>query len=165
VGKRENSNKKENVWDILRPTICEPFNGSLMVVVSGKVIVKTDRGFRSLETSHPPIKYIPPDEINLDALLCNKRATLCEWKGKASYFNFKVSNRNITDIAWTYTYPTPRFRKIKNYLSFYASKVDARYVNGETVFAQNGDFYGGWIKKAWPCHLKEEKDRLISNTK
>ena len=53
----------------------------------------------------------------------------------------------VADIAWTYTDPTPTFRKIKNYLSFYASKVDACYVNGEKVMAQDGDFYGGWITK------------------
>ena len=58
-------NKKENVWDFPRPAICEPFNGSLKVVVSGRVIAKTDRGFRSLETSHPPSYYIPPDDIEM----------------------------------------------------------------------------------------------------
>ena len=111
------------------------------------MIAKTDRGFRSLETSHPPSYYIPPDDIKMDVLLYNQRVTLCEWKGKASYFNFEGGDRSITDIAWIYTDPTPTFRKIKNYLSFYASKVDACYVNSEKVLAQDGDFYGGWITK------------------
>lgn len=111
------------------------------------MIAKTDRGFRSLETSHPPSYYMPPDDIKMDVLLYNQRVTLCEWKGKASYFNFEGGDRSITDIAWTYTDPTPTFRKIKNYLSFYASKVDACYVNSEKVLAQDGDFYGGWITK------------------
>ena len=77
-------NKKESVWDFPRPAICEPFNGSLKVVVSGKVIAKTDKGFRSLETSHPPSYYIPPDDIDMADLLYNQRVTLCEWKGTAS---------------------------------------------------------------------------------
>ena len=92
-------NKKENVWDFPRPAICEPFNGSLKVVVSGRMIAKTDRGFRSLETSHPPSYYIPPDDIKMDVQLYNQRVTLCEWKGKASYFNFEGGDRSITDIA------------------------------------------------------------------
>ena len=83
----------------------------------------------------------------MDVQLYNQRVTLCEWKGKASYFNFEGRDRSITDIAQTYTDPTPTFRKIKNYLSFYASKVDACYVNSEKVLAQDGDFYGGWITK------------------
>ena len=58
-------------------------------MVSGKVIAKTDRGVRSLETSHPPSYYIPPDDIKMDVLLYNQRVTRCEWKGKASYFNFE----------------------------------------------------------------------------
>ena len=114
-------NKKENVWDFPRPAIFMPFNGSLKVVVSGKVIAKTDKGFRSLETSHPPSYYIPPDDIEMADLIYNHRVTLCEWKGTASYFNFELGDRSIADIAWTYTDPTPTFRKIKNYLSFYAS--------------------------------------------
>ena len=112
-------------------------------MLSGKVIAKTDRGFRSLETSHPPSYYIPPDDIKMDALLYNQRVTLCEWKGKASYFNFEADDCYITDIAWTYTDPTPTFRKIKDYLSFCASKVDDCYLNGEEVLGQDGDFYGG----------------------
>ena len=79
-------NKKENVWDFPRPAICEPFNGSLKVVVSGKVIAKTDKGFRSLETFHPPSYYIPPDDIKMDVLLYNQRVTLCEWKRKGFVF-------------------------------------------------------------------------------
>ena len=83
----------------------------------------------------------------MDVLLYNQRVTLCEWKGKASYFNFEGGDRSITDIAQTYTDPTPTFRKMKNYLSFYASKVDACYVNSEKVLAQDGDFNGGRITK------------------
>ena len=64
-------NKKENVWDFRRPAICKTFNGSLKVEVSSKVIAKADKGFRSLETSHPPSYYIPPDDIDMADLLYN----------------------------------------------------------------------------------------------
>ena len=66
---------------------------------------------------------------------------------KGFVFYFEADNGYITDIAWTYTDPTPTFRKIKNYLSFYASKVDDCYFNSEEVLGQDGDFYGGWITK------------------
>ena len=46
--------EQENVWDFPRPAICEVFAGSLEVEVSGHVLAKTENGFRSLETSHPP---------------------------------------------------------------------------------------------------------------
>ena len=64
----------------------------------------------------------------MDDLLYNQLVTLCEGKGKASCFNFEGGDSSITDIAWTYTDPTLTLREIKNYLSFYASKVDACYV-------------------------------------
>ncbi len=137
--------EQENVWDFPRPAICEVFAGSLEVEVSGHVLAKTGNGFRSLETSHPPSYYIPPKDISMEFLSTNQRVTLCEWKGQASYFDLKLGDKIITDVAWTYTNPTPDFKKIKGYLSFYASKVDTCYVNGEKVLAQEGGCYGGWI--------------------
>jgi hypothetical protein len=32
-----------------------------------------------------------------------------------------------------------------NHIAFYPGKMDARFVNGEQVQAQEDDFYGGWI--------------------
>jgi len=137
--------EQENVWDFPRPAICEVFAGNLEVEVLDHVLAKTGNGFRSLETSHPPSYYIPPKDISMEFLSTNQRVTLCEWKGRASYFDLKLGDKIITDVAWTYTNPTPAFKKIKGCLSFYASKVDTCYVNGEKVLAQEGDFYGGWI--------------------
>ena len=82
--------EQENVWDFPRPAICEVFAGSLEVEVSGHVLAKTENGFRSLETSHPPSYYIPPTDISMDLLSSNQHVTLCEWKGQASYFDLKI---------------------------------------------------------------------------
>ena len=75
----------------------------------------------------------------------NERSTFCEWKGRASYFNYAASQIVIPNIGWCYTNPTTNFSSITGYISFYASKADACYVNGERVQHQEGDFYGGWI--------------------
>ena len=66
---------------------------------------------------------------------------MCEWKGKASYYDL-VGNANA---AWKYEKPTPTFEPIKDHVSFYASKFDECWVNSERVKPQAGDFYGGWI--------------------
>jgi hypothetical protein len=34
---------------------------------------------------------------------------------------------------------------LKDFLAFYASRVDECFVDGERVVPQPGDFYGGWI--------------------
>jgi len=58
----------ENVWDYPRPAICEPFSGNLRIVHGGRVLAETTRGFRTLETSHPPTYYFPPDAVDLSQL-------------------------------------------------------------------------------------------------
>lgn len=45
---------------------------------------------------------------------------------------------------WSYDNPTPRFKDIAGYLSFYEGPWEC-YVDGERVEAQPGDFYGGWL--------------------
>ena len=34
---------------------------------------------------------------------------------------------------------------LRDDLAFYASRVDACFVDGEQVVPQPGDFYGGWV--------------------
>ena len=69
--------------------------------------------------------------------------SMCEWKGRASYYNLPGDKKSYA--AWTYEKPTPHFEKIKDYVSFYASKFDECYVNDEKVTPEAGDYYGGWI--------------------
>jgi hypothetical protein len=70
---------------------------------------------------------------------------MCEWKGSASYVDLRVGDRVVRDVAWFYPRPTTAFAPIRDALAFYASRVEACYVGGERVQAQEGDFYGGWI--------------------
>lgn len=74
----------------------------------------------------------------------NNRHTFCEWKGSASYFDFKAPSGGdiIKSRIWTYESPTERFKPIKDYLSFYAGPWKC-FVDGEEVKPQPGDFYGG----------------------
>ncbi len=138
---------EESVWDYPRPAICQVFAGSLKIIMQGEILAQTTRGFRTLETSHPPGYYIHPDDIDMARLLRNDRLTHCEWKGKAIYYDYRDENRLIENIAWAYPAPTAGFADIKDCLSFYASKCDACFVNDEQVQAQDGDFYGGWITR------------------
>ena len=52
---------QESVWDYPRPTKLERTNKHLKIVYGGEIIAETNRAFRVLETSHPPVYYFPPD--------------------------------------------------------------------------------------------------------
>jgi uncharacterized protein (DUF427 family) len=136
---------QESVWDYPRPPRVEETSKHIQVVLNGVVIADTHRAKRLLETSHPPVYYIPPEDVRMEYFTPTSHTTFCEWKGTASYYTIKVGNKTVVNGAWYYQQPTKGYESIANYLAFYPSRVDACYIDGERVQAQEGDFYGGWI--------------------
>ncbi|KAL3138411.1 hypothetical protein ABBQ32_006206 [Trebouxia sp. C0010 RCD-2024] len=132
---------QESVWDYPRPPRLEPVPERITVELGGKVIADTTGAYRVLETSHPPTYYLPPKDVDMEQLKPSSGSSYCEWKGSASYYDAPGKPK----IAWYYAKPSSSFTQIANYLCFYPSKVDKATVGGETVKAQPGDFYGGWI--------------------
>lgn len=138
---------QESVWDYPRPPRLEDTNHHIQVVLNGVTLADTHRAKRVLETSHPPVYYIPPEDVCMEYLTQSSRSSFCEWKGRAGYYTITVGDRCEPDSAWFYANPTPTFAGIQNYIAFYPSRMDACIVNGEPVTPQPGDFYGGWITK------------------
>ncbi len=75
---------QESVWDYPRPPRLEDSNKHIQVICNGVVIAETQRAKRILETSHPPVYYIPPEDVKLQYFKPTSRSTFCEWKGGAS---------------------------------------------------------------------------------
>ncbi len=73
------------------------------------------------------------------------RGTVCEWKGSATCFDLVVGDRVSRRAAWTYEQPLPGYEALAGRIAFYAGRVDAATVDGETVRPQPGGFYGGWV--------------------
>jgi uncharacterized protein (DUF427 family) len=115
------------------------------VVYNGVVIADTHRAQRVLETSHPPVYYIPPDNIRMEYLAPTQRTTLCEWKGRAAYCTVTVGDQQALDAAWYYPEPRMGSEVIKAHIAFYPHLMDACLVDSEQAQAQAGGFYGGWI--------------------
>lgn len=136
---------QESVWDYPRPPRVEDTAQHVQVVVNGRIVADTRRAKRVLETSHPPVYYIQPEDVTMELLAGNTQATFCEYKGQARYYDLALDGRRIANVAWYYPAPAPGFEGITNHLAFYPSRVDACLVDGELVQAQQGDFYGGWI--------------------
>jgi len=133
------------VWDYPRPPRLEPFDGRITVELGGRVIASTDRGWRVLETSHPPTYYLPREAFADGVLREAPGSSWCEWKGQARYFDLVTETKVAPKAAWTYPSPTPGFEPIGGAIAVMAGQVDRCTVNGETVLAQPGGFYGGWV--------------------
>jgi len=136
---------QESVWDYPRPPRVEPFDGHVEVILNGRTIAETRRAMRVLETSHPPVYYIPRDDVVADCLVPVAGESWCEWKGAASSYDLVVGKRRVERGAWSYEQPTVGYEPIRRHVAFYAGPMDACLVNGERVRPQPGGFYGGWI--------------------
>lgn len=145
MGNKSVSAPKESVWDYPRPPRVEKAQQNVRVIANGVTIGESMHAFRVVETSHPPVYYIPPEDVRKDCLLPSAWRTLCEFKGLAHYFNVRVGRREISNAAWSYPSPKNGYEDIRNSFAFYPGLMDACYVGDERVEPQPGDFYGGWV--------------------
>ena len=142
----------ESVWDYPRPPRLESSGRHLKIVHAGRVLAETTESLRILETSHPPVYYIPQSDIAMEYMVPSRREpSFCEFKGFAEYWNIEMLPERgrlavrVRDAAWSYAEPTGIYSGMAGYLAFYASRVDECYIDEERVQPQPGDFYGGWI--------------------
>src|SRR5689334_14898535 len=131
---------QESVWDYPRPPRIEPTSRRIRVELDGVVIADTTRALRVLETSHPPVYYVPIADVIAGALEASDRTTFCEFKGTARYFAVKSGDRIERDAAWAYD-----SGPLAGHVAFYAARMDACFIDDERVRPQPGGFYGGWI--------------------
>ena len=136
---------QESVWDYPRPPRLERSDEHVVVEHRGVVVADSTSTWRVLETSQPPAYYLPPDDVDLSLLRPSATRTFCEWKGTAAYLDLTVGDDTVHDAAWAYPAPTGAFAAIQDHLAFYPQRLEACWVDGERVAANDGGFYGGWI--------------------
>lgn len=100
---------QESVWDYPRPPRLEKTDRRLQIVFAGRIIANTRRAYRVLETSHPPVYYLPPEDIRMEVLVPADGTSFCEWKGLAGYYSVQIGERIASKAAWRYPSPTPAF--------------------------------------------------------
>jgi uncharacterized protein (DUF427 family) len=135
----------ERVWDYPRPPALVACERRVRVELGGVVVADSAQALRVLETSHPPTIYVPPADVRTACLRRAGGGSLCEWKGRAVYWDVHAGDRTAPAAAWSYPHPTRAFADLRDHLAFYPSKMDACFLDDERVQAQPGDFYGGWI--------------------
>ncbi len=136
------SRGQESVWDYPRPPRIEPTAKRIRVVLGGVTIVDTREALRVLETSHPPVYYVPTNAVIEGALVRTARTSFCEWKGRASYYEVRGGARVERDAAWAY-----EEGPLAGRIAFYAGRMDVCFVDDERAEPQPGSFYGGWITR------------------
>lgn len=137
---------QESVWDYPRPPRAEARDVRVVIRFGGAVIVDTTDVVRVLETSHPPVYYLPTSAFRAGALVPAAGSSFCEFKGQASYLDVVGGGgARASRAAWTYPSPSRGFESLVGRVAVYAGPMDEVTVDGEVVVPQPGGFYGGWI--------------------
>jgi uncharacterized protein (DUF427 family) len=135
----------ESVWDYPRPPLVVPSGSRITVAFGGRILADSTHTVRVLETSHPPVYYIPFDDVAADLVEATDGESWCEWQGHARYWSLRLGDRRSPKAGWSYPSPSPGFGALAGRVAFYPSRTDGCQIDGEPVTAQDGDFYGGWI--------------------
>lgn len=133
------------MWDYPRPPRLEHVVRRVVVRLGGAAIVDTADVVRVLETSHPPVYYLPIGAFAEGALTDGEGASFCEFKGAARYLDVHGGTLVRPRAAWNYPEPARGFEALADRVAIYPAAMDACTVDGETVRPQPGGFYGGWI--------------------
>lgn len=147
---------QESVWDYPRPPICVEDQRLIEVRMGEVQLASTKRAMRVLETASPPTIYIPPNDIDQELLQRSASGgSFCEWKGRATYWNFLCLKREFPNVGWSYEEPSRAFEAIQGFLSFYPARIEC-WIDGERVRPQPGRFYGGWVTQEIVGPMKGE---------
>ncbi|MFE1645293.1 DUF427 domain-containing protein [Microbacterium sp. P01] len=136
---------QESVWSYPRPPRVERMSELVTIDLGGVRILETDDVVRVLETSHPPVYYVPISAFADDALVAASGSSFCEFKGAARYLDVRGGDASAERAAWNYPSPSPGYESLHGRVAVYAGAMDRCTVDGETVVPQPGGFYGGWI--------------------
>ena len=134
----------ESVWDYPRPPRLEPCLRRARVELGGVTVADSERALRVLETSQAPGIYFPPEDVS-----CLERAggsSLCEWKGRAVYFDVVAGDRRAEGRGLGLSRPAYRAtRSCATTWPSTRSRWTPAWLDDEQVEANAGSFYGGWI--------------------
>ena len=135
----------ESVWNYPRPPRVEPSTERIVIRLGGEVILDTTDSVRVLETSHPPVYYLPRTAFAEGSLVDAEGTSFCEFKGVARYLSVQATDASAPRSAWYYPDPSPGYEQLLGRVAVYPGTMDSVEVDGETVRPQAGGFYGGWI--------------------
>lgn len=154
---------QESVWDYPRPPRVERVASRVVIRLGGEVIVDTDDVddvVRVLETSHPPVYYLPITAFAEGSLVDAAGSSFCEFKGSARYFDVRGGGVTAQRAGWHYPNPSPGYEDLHGRVAVYARPMDSCEVDGEVVTPQPGQFYGGWITSSVAGPFKGEPGSL-----
>jgi uncharacterized protein (DUF427 family) len=117
----------------------EPSPRWVRVVFNGETIADSKRTMLLVETGHRPVYYFPREDVRMDLMDPTSQRTHCPYKGDASYWTIRVSDRESENAVWSYEDPYPERADIRGYIAFYFALVDTWYEEAEQIYQHPRD--------------------------
>jgi uncharacterized protein (DUF427 family) len=95
----------------------------IKVVLRGETIAETSRGFVVHEKGLDDRYYVPRADVQ--AKLTDTTDTgHCPWKGEWRHVDVEAAGVRVPSGAWSYYDPKPVTEPIRDFVAFYANKMD-----------------------------------------
>lgn len=98
--------------------------GRVRVLFEGHEVADSARALRLDERGHEPVYYLPREDVQMSVLRRNDHASVCPWKGEASWFTIMRDATIVEDVAWSYEAPHDGAAIIAGHVAFVAEHVD-----------------------------------------
>lgn len=82
--------------------------------LNGVVIAQSDDTVM-VEGNH----YFPVDSVAMEYFAETEKATVCPWKGTASYYTVTIDGTEAKDTAWIYHEPKDAAAEIAGHIAFW----------------------------------------------
>lgn len=105
------------------PITIERNQAHVVVSVAGKAVADTRAALTLREASHPPVQYVPLQDVDTSLLVASDRETYCPYKGDCSYYTIEGAGEAGVDAVWEYRDPRPPVESIRGHVAFYADRV------------------------------------------
>jgi uncharacterized protein (DUF427 family) len=102
----------------------------VLVIFNGEVVADSERTIIVDESGHSIVYYFPRSDVRMDYMQRTNHHTYCPFKGEASYYTLTVRDKKEENAVWTYEEPYDEVRELKDYIAFYADRVDKIEIMG-----------------------------------
>jgi uncharacterized protein (DUF427 family) len=106
------------------PIEIQPHGSRVVITVGDNVIADTRAALTLREAAYPAVQYIPRRDVDMAALSRSEHTSYCPYKGHATYYSIPAGGDRSVNAVWSYETPFPAMAAIKEYVAFYADRVD-----------------------------------------